>query len=187
MNRISLDKKETLFNDTDAVTHVYLIKSGVLKLVKNNFDGSQRIAEILSKDDYIGAVLAFKDAKIYGSTAIAVRDSLLIKMTIEEFNTYLDERDNRKHFIEKVCDKTIYFKKMALDTYTVEEKIISGLEVLFKDFGEVINNKKVITLPINKSDFSLLIGARRETITRKLREMDEEGLITIDGKRITIN
>ncbi len=187
MNSITLDKKEVIFDDTDKVTHVYLVKSGVVKLVKNNFDGTQRIVEILSKDDYIGAVLAFKDAKIYGSTAICVKDSTLIKMSIDEFNAYLDERDNRKHFIEKVCDKTIYFKKMALDTYTAEEKIISGLEVLFKDFGEIINDKKVITLPINKSDFSLLIGARRETIARKLKEMDEEGSITIEGKKITIN
>ena len=46
-----------------------------------------------------------------------------------------------------------------------------------------INNEYIINLPITKSVLSSILGTTKETLSRKLTLLQDEGLIRMEGQR----
>ncbi|MEL6249651.1 MAG: cyclic nucleotide-binding domain-containing protein, partial [Cyanobacteria bacterium J06627_15] len=89
---------ETIFAEGDWGTHLYIIATGTVQLVKA-IDGQRRELKQLTKEQYFGEVALFDDAPRWDS-AIALTDCTLLKL---EKNRFLSLITQRPHIILEIC------------------------------------------------------------------------------------
>jgi predicted transcriptional regulator len=57
-----------------------------------------------------------------------------------------------------------------------------------KRYGQVTDEGKLlIELPISRRDMAEMIGVRSESLSRTIRQMTDEGILTFSGRRVWID
>lgn len=80
IEQLTLQTGHLLYQENDLATHLYTIRSGVVKLVRTTLDGRQRIVRILRQGDVVG--LEAMAAKRYQSEAVALTDVQLCQIPV---------------------------------------------------------------------------------------------------------
>jgi CRP-like cAMP-binding protein len=80
-------------------------------------------------------------------------------------------------------DELSYFERFV----NLSQKHVNGrLADALLYFSQTIHQKTDFTLPLSRGDLAALIGARRESVARSLKEFSDSGLINLDGKQVQI-
>jgi len=69
----------------------------------------------------------------------------------------------------------------------VHERVASTLKNLAEVEGRPIGAKVLINLKMTHQDLANMVGSSRETVTRALNRLQDEGIISISHQQITIN
>lgn len=182
-------KNDIIFLEGDEVKTIYRIKSGIVKLEKIYENGEVKIIDLVTKDDYLALLTVLKDIKEYPVSAVCLTD--VIVSPIEKYDAEGAYHENM-HFKEQ-CLKCaahrigIFQNHTFLSTNTdIEDRVIQTLTHLSKKFGTRSKETIEVTLPISKTELANMVGLRRETLSRKLSKMVEEGYLIIDKNKYTI-
>lgn len=181
---VDVKKNEVLFRDFHALKYVYFVLDGAFKVYKYNEDGIEKIVDILSEEDYLAVTLMFGDLDEYGLNCAALMKSKVVKLTVEQMYEAFVDRKILRDYMNFTSRKLINFKNYLANSTDPEERIIIALKELFDRFGKIIGDDKVVDLPFNKTDLASFIGLRRETLSRKLTLLMDEGKIYVDKNRI---
>jgi CRP-like cAMP-binding protein len=68
---------------------------------------------------------------------------------------------------------------------SVRDRLISALKTLTETYGYT-RDSVTINAQIKRQDLADLVGASRETVTRQLYNLQNDNLILLSGKKITI-
>lgn len=103
---------------------------------------------------------------------------------------YKYTKDGKEQILEVMGERLAKMENLAqsLATNDVDARIAYLLLDLSKRYGEEdLKHNISINLPINRENMASYIGVTRETISRKLKRFEEEGLIKVVGtKKIVI-
>ncbi|MEF9952779.1 MAG: Crp/Fnr family transcriptional regulator [Clostridium sp.] len=183
-------KGNTIFSEGDTGRTLYLVSEGKVKLYKYTSDGREQILHILSEGDFFGELNLLKESQ-YGFYAKAIEDCRLCTLGKEEFRDII--ASNPKigiKILEVMGDRLTRLESLAqnLATKDVDSRFAYLLTELADKYGIKEGTSTVISLTLSREDMASYIGVARETISRKLKKFQEEGLITLEGKRrIIIN
>ncbi|MTI48715.1 Crp/Fnr family transcriptional regulator [Sporosalibacterium faouarense] len=182
-------KGETIFLEgTDANT-LYIINEGRIKLFKYTKDGKEQILHILSNGDFFGELNLFKDGE-YNFNAKAIMETKICTLTKDKMKAIiLDKPEIGLKILEVIGDRLSNVETLAqsLATNDVEARIAKLLLDLKEEYGKEVLKGTSLKLPITKGDMSNYTGVARETISRKLKKFEEEGIIELVGtKKIVI-
>ena len=162
-----------------------IIVSGVLKVVRTNYNGTTTIIEKYEVDDMINISYISMDGSEYEIIADENTEILLFS-----YNTLisLDIQDKTyNQFIKNLfimLNEIITLKNeriVILTKKTIRDKLLEYFNINSKK-----NGSKYIYLPFNFSDLANYLGIDRSAMSRELGFLKEEGFITIKGKRITL-
>lgn len=181
---VDVKKNEILFREFHALKFVYFVLEGAFKVYKYNEDGIEKIVDILSADDYLATTLMFGDLDEYGLNCSALQDSKVVKLSIEQMYEAFVDRRILRDYMNFTSRKLINFKNYLANSTDVEERIMIALRELYDRFGKEVGGDKIIELPFNKTDLASFIGLRRETLSRKLGMMMDDGKLYVDKNKI---
>lgn len=181
---LEVKKNDVLFREFHALKYVYYVLEGAFKVYKYNEEGIEKIVDVLSDNDYLATTLMFGDKDDYGLNCNALMNSKVVKLTIEQMYEAFVDRNILRDYMNFTSRKLLNFKNYLANSTDVEERIIIALRELYDRFGKQIGDEKVIDLPFNKTDLASFIGLRRETLSRKLSLLMDEGKIYVDKNRI---
>jgi len=182
-----LRRGEILFHRGDPCTGIHVLISGQLKLAVVSSCGKEKIIELVEPGQCIGEEAFFAD-KPYGVFAEALSDCRLLHVARSGIERELKgvpalgqsmlsamaERTN--HLIEDV-------ESYALNTG--QERVIAFL--LHDLAGSGPNNDEaVLHLPVHKGVIASRLNLTQEHFSRILHDLQEAGLIRVDGKFISI-
>ena len=162
-----------------------IIVSGVLKVVRTNYNGTTTIIEKYEVDDMINISYISMDGSEYEIIADENTEILLFS-----YNTIisLDIQDKTyNQFVKNLfmmLNEIITLKNeriVILTKKTIRDKLLEYFNINSKK-----NGSKYIYLPFNFSDLANYLGIDRSAMSRELGFLKEEGFITIKGKRITL-
>ncbi len=179
----SYDKGETIFLEGSRANTLYLINEGKIKIFKYTKEGKEQILHILSEGDFFGELNLFNKGE-YSFNAEAIESTKLCTLTKDRMkNLILQRPEIGLKILEVIGDRLSKLETLAqnLATNDVEARIAYLILDLSKKYGHRINNKTEIELPITREDMSNYTGVARETISRKLKKFEEEGLIELVG------
>ncbi|WP_432402719.1 Crp/Fnr family transcriptional regulator [Wukongibacter sp. M2B1] len=182
-------KGETIFFEGKEANTLYLINKGKIKLFKYTKDGREQILDILSEGDFFGELNLFKEGQ-YSFNAKAVTPTKLCTLTKENMREIILKRPEIAiKILEVVGDRLSKLETLAqnLATNDAEVRIANLILELKERYGKNAPDGIEIKLPITREDMSYYAGVARETISRKLKKFEEEGIIKLIGiKKIII-
>jgi CRP-like cAMP-binding protein len=180
-------KGDRLFSQGDKARKLYIVCCGKVKIFRYTADGKEQILYILSPTDFsfIGAFNLLKEDR-FDFNAEALEDSIICSLDKKDFdNILVDNPRIMLQILEEAYDRIVKVESLVdrLSTNDVSAKVAGLLISLITDFG--INTKEgiVINNSLNREEMGSYAGITRETITRRLRSMSEEGIIEIRGNK----
>lgn len=181
-------KGENIFLEGTKSHTLYLINEGKIKLYKFTKDGKQQILHILSDGDFFGELNLFKDSE-YSFNAEAIVPTKICTLTKDKMKKIIMEKPEIGiKILEIVGDRLSKVESLAqhLATNDVESRLAYLLIDMMESYGIKKKEGVEVELPISREDMSNYTGVARETISRKLKKLEEDELIKLVGTKKVI-
>lgn len=178
-------KGDMIFSEGMEAHTLYIINVGQIKLFKYTKDGKEQILHILSEGDFFGELNLFKEGT-YSFNAEAISDTKLCTLTKDKMrNIILKRPEIGLKILEVIGDRLSTLETLAQNLATNDVDVrIAHLLLNFKNqYGKVTPKGIEINTPITREDMSNYTGVARETISRKLKKFQDEGIIKIVGNK----
>lgn len=179
---IYIKKGNVIFNEGDIVENIYSIKEGIVKLTKLYPNGEERLIDILNNGDFLALLTIMNSETEYRVTATALSDVTFVSSSRSFVNNqYKTNIDFMNTCMRCASNRLSIFQKQLFDFSgnDIKENIMNLLKYLYSKFGYIKDDKKLLKLPITKIDLANMLGVRRETLGRKLKELNDERIITV--------
>jgi CRP/FNR family transcriptional regulator len=182
-------KGEILFFEGDQIESLFIINQGKVKVFKYTKEGKEQILYILSEGDIFGELSLFRSEKLTFNVE-ALEDLNTCVLTKASFERILSKRPEISMKVLQVMgDRLIKMETLiqSLGTKDIEARIATFLLELIPEYTKSRGSIKEIELPLSREEIANYIGVTRETISRKLGKMQDEGILKIKGiKKIII-
>ena len=178
-------KGEVIFYSGDKADRLYIVCDGKIKIIKNSADGKEQILYILSKGDFIGAFNLLKEDE-FEFSAIALCEVQVSTLAKDEFNKIILKNPTiTLKVLEKAYERINKVEQLVdrLSANSVDAKVASLILNMVKDSGKILEKGILLELPINREEMGSFAGISRETITRKLKNFEEQGFIELLGNK----
>lgn len=201
-------KGEILFLDMESFIGFYCILEGSVKLFKNSSEGREHILHIMYPFNTFGEVPVFenyedvlKDRAVYPINAMAIEDDTeVLIVTAKPFLSFLKKNpDVNFKFLSTLSKRlkslnnhiegiTLRDIKKRLAKYILDEfeKTKTQKEKIEKTKHILLKESNSIELTISKYDLASHLGTILETLSRTLKKLQDEKMIEVHGKKITI-
>jgi CRP-like cAMP-binding protein len=187
---IKIKKGTFLFREGQEAKEMFVILSGKVQISKMNAEGKELYLRLCKKNDIVGELTLFTAGPRYLFNARVVEDGEAAAVNIENLEQTLFNNsqlayqflkwmnDHIRRTITKFRDLVLNGKKGAL---------YSTLIRLSNSYGTEQQDGIHINVPITNQDLANYCGTARESVSRMLGELRDQGIISIHKKRIIIH
>jgi CRP-like cAMP-binding protein len=191
LGQISKNSRESSFRKGDILvqagsmtSNIIYLKSGLVKEYVSNTDNREQILQIVKKYTYLGLPSLFGDRVNHYSYA-ALTDVKVCYIDISIFNQLVRENGNFAYeiLVSVSRDSLNNFHRFMSQS---QKKIYGRVAEAILYFAKIIFEQETFELPFTRQEFADLIGVSRESATRVLLKFVSEGLLSIQGRVITI-
>lgn len=185
-NHKTYKKGEIIFNAGDYFDYLFIVIKGRVKLSKISAMGREQILKILEVGDFMGELSLFKDT-VLNNFAEALENTEICIIRSEKIREIIMQKPEIAiKFLEKYAERIKHSEEIIeqIGLRDVEQRIANYLIAeVEKNNIKNRNNEYIINLPITKSVLSSILGTTKETLSRKLTLLQDEGLIRMEGQR----
>lgn len=181
----SLNKGDQCFRSGDDANVFYILVEGRCKIYNYTSDGREQILYIYTAGDFIGGLNLLKNQN-YLYTGQAVENCLIAAISKSSFMKYCyDQPAILRLIIDKCYDRIRWAENLVscLVSSSADAKVASVLLRLSESYGEKTPRGTVLRLTINREEMGSYAGLARETMSRKLNQFSDEGLIEFVGPK----
>lgn len=177
-------KGQAIFFEGDEAEGFFLIAEGTVKIFKINPSGKEHILHIFGSGEPIGEVAVFH-GRPFPASAEALSEGSVLMIRRRDFVELI-----RRH--PDVSMNMLAVLSMRLRQFAVQIENLSLKEVPARLAGYLLfasseqGGSGTVELSISKGQLASLLGTIPETLSRIFSKLTEEGLITVEGKTITI-
>ncbi|MBS6184993.1 MAG: Crp/Fnr family transcriptional regulator [Clostridium celatum] len=182
-----LKKGEHLFRDKEVINSIYIIKSGKVALYKQSESAQKKVIFILGKDTIVNEVIIDNLPASINCEAFEQAEVLCFDR-VKFLEVMKDDFELSKIIINSLAMKVrrLYRQGKNSIPIKVEKRVAAKLWKLSRDYGIEIKEGILIDLNITITYLADMFGAPRETISRALKILNNEGLIINKNKKIII-
>ncbi|QJD81764.1 Crp/Fnr family transcriptional regulator [Cohnella herbarum] len=179
-------KGELIFLEGDQGNDIFFIGSGSVSIY--SFDKSKKvILAVLREGEYFGEMALMKPGLVRSATAECLMPTRLYGLRRTDFQLLIEnDRNIAFHLLDYTMDRLRRANQQIHDLtfLNVRSRIVKKLLTLAQDYSSDELNEFVIPVKITHQQLAEMVGAARETVTKVLQELQDEGLIAIQGKRV---
>lgn len=178
---------EIIFKEGSQCNFYHQLVEGSVKWVNINEDGKEFLQTLIDPGESFGEIPLF-DGEPYAATAIAVEDSLIIRLHQASFHQLIAESPNLHFKFSKLLCNRLRFKFHLLKevAYHDPEKIIKALiNFLKKNHKNICEKCNLVKL--TRQQIADMTGLRVETVIRAMRHMHEKGDVRIERGKVFLN
>lgn len=180
---------QTIFQEGDPCAGLYVVVSGHVRIFKTSTGGREQVLSIDGPGSSVAELPVF-DGGAYPASVAAVDDATLLFVSKQAFQELCLTHPQVALKVLRVVGGRL--RRLVgiieeLSFTTVRHRLAALLLRLAKKEGTAVNGDRVvITLPENNQEIAAQIGTVRELVSRNLSRFQSEGLIEIDGRKLTI-
>ncbi|WP_245925463.1 Crp/Fnr family transcriptional regulator [Arcticibacter pallidicorallinus] len=182
----SVKKGESIIREGDIVNGIYFVYSGKLKIHKK-WGNKELIIRFATNGAIIGHRGLSSNIETFPVSATALEPSIVCFLELDFFLATLRVNHEFAYrlllfFADELQESERRMRDLALKS--VKTRLASALLQLSQLFG--INENRCINLDLSRNDLACFTGATYETVFRTINELVQDGLITLDEKKIQI-
>ena len=171
-------KGDIIFSETDAADKIIIIRYGKIKINRYSLEGKEYVLDILMEGDVYGEQNIF-GGKSFEANAVALGESGVCLISHSDIQNLILQRPEVGIKILNVVGK-----KLSLTNELVQLLSINDAKARVAGFILLRSSRiKGETIELTREDMAAYINIRRETISRKLGELQAEGAIKLEGNK----
>ncbi len=188
---VELNEGDWLFSQDDAATRFFFVRSGQMRLFRLSADGDQKVIELLSAGQTFAEALMFMGTGRYPVCAAALGPARLIGIDAADFVAMLRESPETSFALLGDLSRRLHGLIAEIDSLTlisatgrVARWLLARLPAEHGD--EDSESRRTLALDMRKSVLASRLSITPETWSRITRRLSEDGIIAVDGQRITV-
>lgn len=182
-------KGDVLFREGDPLGSLTIVNKGTVKACRITPDGREQILYVFSSGDFFGERNLF-GAHAAPYTVEALEPVMTCSFTREDFRALLHEHPEIAIRIIEELEGRIARMENAFKSIGVRsvDGRISALLLDFADrYGTSVPEGVLIRLPLSREGMANQLGIARETMSRKLSQLESDGIIrSVSNKSILL-
>jgi len=174
-------KGELLFSQGEEAEGFFLVCEGRIKIYKLSADGKERILHIVQRGQSFAEAAIFGDG-LYPAFAEPLEATTLVFFPREEFLELL--HSHAQVAINMIGGLSRFLRQFAMQIEDLTFKDVPAR--LARYLIEQADGNSQLILPITKTQLASRLGTVSETLSRSLRKLSDEAMITVQGKNIEL-
>lgn len=182
---VSYKKGEFLYHPGDESDALYIVNRGKIKIYRLSESGKEQIIRILHTGDFTGELALFQQS-VHEAYAEAITDAEICRIRRDDLQNFLLKYPTISLKILKEFANRLEGSEKQTTRFATE-KVETRIALFLAEYVDE-EEENIVTLPMSKKDLASYLGTTPETLSRKLTEFEEQGLIKQEGQRkIKIN
>lgn len=187
LRSVYYDKGDTVFHDGMPAAGVYIVCTGIVKVIKRNSSGKSQILKLVGPGEFLGEESLFGDGmySTYGQTLIPAQVKLIER---QRFLEYLAKYQSFSlQLTEKLAMevRALQDRLMEVSYESCKEKVARLLLRVARSYGQR-DALGCWQLDIPRADLAQMAGISMETGIRTLSRFQDRGWLRLDNRLITI-
>jgi len=185
---ISVTNGEVVWHEGDPATHVGMVLSGAVRLIREDFYGNRSIVAHIGPAELFGESYACAGAAALPVSVVAERDSTLLLMDCRRITTTCSSActfHNRIIFnlLRLVAEKNLVFDQKIQVTAqrTTREKLMTYLLSQAK-----LHGSSSFTIPYDRQELADYLEVDRSGLSAQISRLRSEGVLTSEKNRFTL-
>jgi CRP/FNR family transcriptional regulator len=179
---------EMLFSEGDPCAGLYVVEQGQIRIFKISPGGREQVLSIDGPGSSIAELPVF-DGAGYPASAAAIQPSALLFVSKQDFQALCLAHPQVALKVLRVVGARL--RRLVgiieeLSFTTVRHRLLSLLLRLAREQGESADSGMEVTLPATHQELAAQIGTVRELVSRNLSRLQAQGLLQVEGRRVTI-
>ncbi|WPU93232.1 Crp/Fnr family transcriptional regulator [Mucilaginibacter sabulilitoris] len=178
----TLKKGQQLFKEGDAVTGIYFMYKGVVKVHKQWDQEKDLILRFAKQGDIVGH-LGLGDTLTYPVSATAIEPGIVCYVKMDFFESSLNVNSQLTYKLMKFLANELQESEKRMRNLAhmpVKERIAQALLSLRSQFG--LNEAGFVDIELTRQDISSYASVVYETFFKVTQEFIQNNLIELDGK-----
>ncbi len=172
-----------LFED-DPGDSLFVVRDGRVKVVLVGEDGREVILGMLSVGEHFGE-LALIDDQPRSAHVIAMEDSTVLVLRREDFRRRVEASPSVAWALLSELSRRLRVADGKIGGLVLLD-VPGRIARLLLDFAQA-GESNTIEKPLTHQTIAQMIGASRETVSRAMRDFQDEGWISVERRRITLS
>jgi CRP/FNR family transcriptional regulator, cyclic AMP receptor protein len=179
----SYPKNSVIVFEDDPGDALYVVIAGQVKVVLVGEDGKEVILSTLEKNDFFGE-MSLIDDEPRSAHVIAMEDSELLVLRREDFQNQLEESPQIAIGLVRALTKRLRQADSKIGSLVLLD-VTGRVARLLLDHADAADGT-TITKKLTHHMIAQMIGSSRETVSRTMRTLQDQGMIAVTKTTVTI-
>ena len=187
VSRVTLEKGEVLFHRGDNAKFFYFVESGHLELNLVAATGQKKVLEVLGPDRTFAEAVAFMRGHKYPVTCEALDDSVLCQIPNQAYVDLIYANPDACMRLLGDISRHLHARVREIERLTVQNAHSRLVSYLLDHVVESNDDEATIRLELPKHVIASRLSVTPETLSRLLRTMADDGILTIEDRVIFVH
>lgn len=177
---------ERLFSHGESAPHLFLLRSGCVKLYRLSQDGDEKIMRLIRPAETFAESILFMQTPRYPVHAEGVEAGELLAIERDAFLGILRDSFPTCLAVMAQLTRRIQAHWDEIETLALQNSRYRVTHYLLGLAPSGTLGRVTVTLPARKMLIAAHVAVTPETLSRTLRALSDEGLIEVNGDSVTI-
>ncbi len=186
-DRPHLKKSEYLFHAGDKFRSLYAIKSGAVKTFGSTRDGREQITGFHFAGELIG--LDAIGNNMHNCNDVALEKTVICDLPYSDIEGISTQIPSIQREITRLMSVEIRNDEdmlMAMGSMRAEQRVACFLFNLHRRLRSSSNDVISLRLPMTREEIGNYLGLSLETVSRRMSSLQEDGIINVENRLITL-
>jgi CRP/FNR family transcriptional regulator len=180
---------QMVFGEGEACTGLYVVAQGHVRIFKSSAGGREQVLSIEGPGSSVAELPVF-DGGNYPASVVAIDEATLLFVSKQDFQALCLAHPQVALKVLRVVGARL--RRLVgiieeLSFTTVRHRLAAFLLRLAQKEGKKTAQGVEVNLPVSNQELASQIGTVRELVSRNLSRLQAEGLISMDGRSVTLS
>ena len=175
LNSKKFKKGDEVVNPFDNTSDLYILRSGYVKVFKLSENGKEHILGFLTPGEFLGELNIFTNTN-HDTYAVALEDLEVCMISRKDFEKVISKYPSISLEIIKELSNRLNDAEEKLTYVSTSNVKVRVVKYLLTLLNPIIKTDKVV-IPMKKKDLSSYLSISPETLSRNLKQLEDEKLI----------
>ena len=183
----AIEKGEVLFHHGDNANHFYYVESGQIELSLISPDGQKKVVEVIAHGRTFAEAIVFMRESKFPVTAEALCDGVVYRIPNDAYRKLLHENSNAcMRLLSDVC-RHLHQRVQEIERLTIQNARSRLASYLIDHIVETDDDEATVRLDLPKHVIASRLSVTPETLSRLLRAMADDGILTVDDRLVFVH
>lgn len=183
----TFEKGEILFHRGDVANDFYYVESGQIELSLISPEGQKKIVEVIAHGRTFAEAIVFMRESKFPVTAEALSNSVVYRVPNGAYRTLLQGDTNAcMRLLNDVC-RHLHQRVQEIERLTIQNARSRLASYLIDHIVETDDDEATVRLDLPKHIIASRLSITPETLSRLLRAMADDGILTVDDRLVFVH